>query len=376
MKCLFVASLLALLGALVITSLYKPKPLEAQLLHLQVVQAMPELAQQLTSESAELQALFLAYIDDPVLTAKARLALLRYPDMARPIFLKFGESQEFQDVLRKYGEDVTLPIHYFLTHEVFTLELMRGMTEMSRSALSAVRRLWNDNEAVEAGANGALSSEERGRYAIQFIKAEGYNFLGQFVINTKAEVAWIQTERVLEGINSFFASGVKGLETKIHSDEPIAIDDLGWAVLDVAIGVSALKVLRMGKAGAVGSRSITFSQRSAALAPGLWHGSVIGSRLVKYGAPAVLAYIAIRHPSVINSLLGSAAENLGLPVGLVQLVGWILVLLPILLLLRFVLRPLAWTMAGMVGLLHWADGLLRSRNAGSALERHGSRHAA
>lgn len=363
MKYLFVAGLLALLGAVLITSLYKPKPLEAQLLHLQVVQAMPEMANELTGEPAELQALFLAYIDDPVLSAKARLALLRYPEMARPIFLMFGDSQEFRDVLRQYGEDITLPIHYFLTHEVFTLELMRGMSETSRSVLSAVRRLWNDNEPVEAAASGALSSEERGRYAIQFIKAEGYDFLGQFVMNTEGKVAWVQTERVLEGINSFFASGVKGLETKVRRDETIAVGDIGWAALDVAIGVSAIKVLRLGKTAAAGGRGITFSQRSAALASGLWRGSVIGPRLVKYGAPAVLAYIAVRHPSVINSLLGSAAENLGLPVGLVQLIGWALVLFPIMLLLPFVLGPLAWAMAGMVSLLRGLDRIVRGRTA-------------
>lgn len=362
MKTLFVAILLALLGALLITSLYKPKPLEAQLLHLQVERAMPEAADEIAGEPAEIQALFLAYAEDPVLLAKARLALLRYPDMARPIFLMLGESPDFREVLRRYGEDVVLPIHFFLTHEVFTLELMRGLSETAQSALSTVRRLWNGDEPAQAASTGALTTEERGRYAVQFIKAEGYDFLGQFVISPKGEVGWVQTERVLEGINSFFAGGIKGLEGKIRRDETVAVGDVGWAALDVAIGVSALKVLRMGRTAAVGGRSLTFSQRSAALGAGLWRGSAIGARLVKYGAPAVLAYIAIRHPSVINSLLGSAAEKLGLPVGLVQVVGWTLVLLPIMLLLRFILGPLAWLMAGMVGMLRGLDRLLRRRN--------------
>lgn len=119
----------------------------------------------------------------------------------------------------------------------------------------------------------------------------------------------------------------------------------------------------MGKAGAVGGRSISFSQRSAALGAGLWRTSAIGARLVKYGAPAVLAYMAIRHPSIINSLLGHAAERIGLPVGLVQVLGWTLVLLPIMLLLRFILGPVAWAMAAAVGLLRWLDKLLRRRTA-------------
>src|SRR5690606_27967555 len=124
-----------------------------------------------------------------------RLTLLRYPDMARPIFLVFGDSQEFLDVLRRYGEDVILPIHYFRTHEVFTLELMRGVSETTRSALSALQRLWNDTEPAQTRADGALSSDERGRYAVQFLKAEGYDFLGQFVLGPKGDVGWVQTER-------------------------------------------------------------------------------------------------------------------------------------------------------------------------------------
>jgi hypothetical protein len=366
MKTLFVAGLLALLGALLVTSLYKPKPLEAQLLHLQVQQTVPYMASELADEPAEIHALFLEYADDPILLAKARLALLRYPDMTRPILLEFGDSQDFQSVLGRYGEDVILPIHYFLMHEIFTLELMRGLSESARSALSVVRSLWSEREPVAVAPSELLSARERGGYAIQFIKAEGYDFLGQFVVNAQGQVGWIQTERVLEGINSFFAGGVRGLETRLRRDEAVAASDVGWAAVDVAIGVSAFKILRMSRAGAMGGRSLTFSQRSAALGTGLWRTSAVGARLVKYGAPVVLAYVAIRHPSVINSMLGSVAEKLGLPVALVQVVGWTLVLLPIILLLRFMMRPLAWLMTGIVSLLRGLDRLLRSRNAANA----------
>lgn len=356
------AGVLAFLGALLIAAQYKPQPLETQLLHLQIRQTMPEMADELADEAAEIQALLLAYADDPILLAKARLALLRYPDMARPALLMFGDVQEFQQALRRYGEDIMLPIHYFLTHEVFSLELVRGLNETARSALAAIRGLWNDH-ADPVASGSALTSEERGRYAIQFLLAEGYDFLGQFMLNPKGEVVWVQTERVLEGINSFFASGVKGLESKLRRDEAITAGDLGWAALDVAVGISAFKILRMAKSAAVSGRSYTYAQRSAALGTGLWRGSVIGARLVKYGAPAVLAYIAVRHPSVINSLLGAVAERLDLPVGLVQVVGWTLVLLPVFLLLRLVLGPLSWLLAGIAGMLRWFNGSLRRTKA-------------
>jgi len=354
MRSLAWAGLLAFLGALLIAGLGQPKPLEDQLVHLQVKQVLPQHAAALSTESAELQALFLAYADDPILVAKARLAMMRYPDMARPVLLTYGASRLFQDVLRTYGEDVMLPVHYFQTHEIFTLELMRSMSDTARSALNAVRGLWADSPPAQSSASEALSSEERGWYALHFIEAEGYNFLGQFVMAPDGKVGWVQTERILEGINRFFAGGLKGLETKFRRDEAIGAGDVGWAALDVFIGVSAFKILRMGRVGASGA-ALTFSERSAAVGAGLWRGSAMGVRLVKYGAPVVLAYVAIRHPSVINAMLGTVAERLGLPVALVQIAGWTLVLIPFMLILRFLLAPLAWALTAVVRLRHWGD---------------------
>lgn len=360
MKLLFSASLLALAIAALITVFHPTRTLDDQLLHLQVEQAIPEYADDLSSEPAQLQALFLMYAQDPVLLAKARLALLRYPDMARPILAAYGDNPTFQDVLRRYGEDVLLPIHYFRANEVFTLELMRGMNETARSVLNAIRGVWGDGEPLERAEQGSLSGDERGWYAVHFIDTEGYDFIGQFVVAPDGRVGWVQTERVLEGINRFFAGGLKGLETKLRRDEAIALGDVGWAAVDVAVGVSAFKILRMGRAGAAAGGSLTFSQRSAAVGAGLWRGSVVGARVVKYGAPAVLAYMAIRHPTVIHSLLADAAEKLGVPVALAQMVGWTLVLLPVILVLRFVLAPLAWVLGQMAGLLRWGGRALRA----------------
>lgn len=369
MRIFLFAAVPAFVAALLITSLHRPAPLEQQLLHLQVEQAMPEYAHELSAEPAELQALFLLYVDDPVLLAKAYLALLRYPTMARPIFSLYGDSEVFQSVLRDYGEDVVLPIQYFLDNEVFTLELMRGLSDAARSALNTVRGLWPGGQAEQDQAEQdrppqPLTSEERGRYAIHFLHEEGYGFLGQFLLAPNGQVAWVQTERVLENINGFFAGGIRGLETKLRREQAVGVADVGWAAVDVAIGVSAFKILRMGRATAVGGKAMTFSQRSAALGAGLWRGSVVGARLVKYGAPVVLAYVAIRHPSVLNSLLGSAAQKLGLPVALVQVVGWTLVLLPVFLLLRLLVGPLAWLLSGVAGLLRWGERAVGGKRVG------------
>ncbi len=361
MRKLFLAVLFAVIGASLIAGLYRPRPLEQQLLHLQVERSMPEHAEALAAEPPELQALFLMYADDPVLLAKARVSLLRYPQMARPLFAMYGADESFQHVLRTYGEDVFLPIHYFVNNPVFTIELMRSLGETARSAARALRGLWGDEAAGDTVPPQQLTAEERGRYAIEFIAAEGHDFLGQFVVSQDGAIGWVQTERVLEGINRFFAGGLKGLESKVRRDETLEAADYGWAAVDVAVGVGAFKLLRMGRGTAAAGRSLTFPERSAVLGAGLWRGTVAGARVARYGAPAILAYMAVRHPSLINSLLGSAAEKLGLPVVWVQIVGWTLVLLPVILVLRLFLAPLAWLLVRLAALLRWGDRAWRRR---------------
>ena len=344
--------LLSMLGALLIAVLTRPKPLDEQLLHLQVVELMPQYARDVEAQPAQVQALLLAYADDPVLLGKARIALTRYPEIARPVFEAFGMNPSFRDVLRRYGEDVVLPIQYFLTQEVFTLELMRSMSDTARSVMGTLRGWWSDELQQKEETRGSLSAEERGWYAIQFIETEGYGFIGQFVLTPDGRVGWLQTERVLEALNRFFAGGLTGLESKWRRDQSVNLGDIGWAAVDVAVGVGAFKLLRMGR-GASAGRSLSVSQRSAIVGAGLWRGSVVGARIAKYGAPALLAYMAVRHPSVINSLLAATAEKLGLPVALVQWIGWSLLLLPLVFVLRFLLGPLAWAAVNMGRLLHW-----------------------
>lgn len=364
MRRLLLTLLLAVLGALLVIGISRPRTFEQQLLHLQVAQAMPEYAQSVSDEPATLQALLLIYADDDILLAKARLALLRYPHIARPVLLTYGDTAQFQEVLRKYGEDVVLPIHYFYTNEVVTLQLMQQLSDAAQAALGAIKELWPGNEPQASPNNGPLSAEERGFYAIQFLLDEGYDFLGQFVMTPGGQVAWVQTERFLEGVNQFFASGIKGLETRLRQEQSVGAGDIGWAAVDVAIGVSAFKLLRMGKATAAGGRTLTFSQRSAAMGAGLWRGSTIGARLVKYGAPAVLAYMVVRHPSLINSFFVSTADALGVPVYLMQVLGWTLILLPLLFVLHVLLRPLAWLLINIGRALRWGDRAL-SRRAGA-----------
>lgn len=139
MKVLSTALLLAGAIALAIAGLTTPRSLDAQLMHLQLEQSLPGDREAWEPESPEVQALLLAYSEDRVLVTKASLALMRYPTLARPVFQIYGEDLDFQEVLSRYGEDVVLPIHYFMTHEVFTLDLMRSVNETARAFSDALR---------------------------------------------------------------------------------------------------------------------------------------------------------------------------------------------------------------------------------------------
>lgn len=354
-----IMGMLAFLGALFVTIGVTPESVEQRLIRIQLSHLLPAYAHELDAESVELRAQFIDFADDAVLAAKARIALARYPEMARDILTVYGDRDEFRDALREYGEHVLLPIRYFMLHEVRSVAWLH----MAGATWSGLRQRWGGDGAGDGIGDAPrepLDAEERGWYAVHFIREEGHGFLGQFVLDGDRNVQWIQSERALEALGSFFAGGVRGLETKYRRDEAIGAGDFGWAAVDLALGVSAVKVLRLGRAGATAG-SMTYAQRSAALGASMLRGSRVGLRLAKYGAPVALAYLAVSHPSLMHALMAKAAETLGLPAWAGQLTGWTLLLWPILWLASLLLGPLALALRGFAKALGWCDALVRRR---------------
>ena len=390
MRSFVLLVLLAVAGAGLMTFTFQARSLDAQLLRIQLEQIVPEIAPDMVQEPVSIQALLIAYAPDPVLVTKAQLALMRYGDQARLVLLSQGDNATFQHVLRRYGEDVVLPIAYFHQNEVLTVSLMHRLSEATQQAIAALgwgqgtepvlqdgqqNKVLDDSrgsgatqgeQADPAGAQDSISGlepDQRAAYAVHFLNTEGYSFLAQFTQSPDGKIEWIQTQRVLDGINSFFAGGIRDLETRYKRQEPIELTTVGGAMLDVAIGISAFKLLRVGRAApaVAGADSLTTAQRSAVMGAGLWRGSAVAEGLVKWGAPAVVIYMAVRHPSVLNAMMGSVAQTLGVPAYWVQWAGWTLILSLIFWLLRFVLVPLAWFFAGCGRALRGADHLLRPR---------------
>lgn len=359
MRAMFVSTLIAAALAALIAFSWAPKSTEAALLKAQLEQRAPAYATELQDEVPELQALFLDYADDPLLITKARLALMRYPAMARPILVQYGAESEFMDVLREYGEHIVPPIHHLISNESLVLNLRKQTQDLLGSAIDAFQSLRGaqDADAGDDASSSPLTPEARGWYAVMFIKRDGHDFLGQFVLTADGQVSRVQSERLLESINAFFAGGIRNLETRVRRDEDVGLGDVGWAALDIAVGISAVKVLRLGRAATAGGRALHFTERNAALAANLLRGSAMGTRIAKYGAPAVLAYVAIQHPDVLNALFVEAADVLGVPQRALQVLGWTLVLLPMILIARLLLGPLAAVLVGISKGLRFTQGL-------------------
>ncbi|MGB1838448.1 MAG: hypothetical protein ACPHZA_04945 [Marinobacter adhaerens] len=354
--------LLLILGISVIVALLstvtsRPMLIEERLIQIQAEDTLREFPG-IETEPLEVQAALLDMADDELLLLKARAAYLRYPAMTREVFPLYGPEPEFREILRLYGENILPPIHYFLSKPVGSIELMNDLASKYQAALE----FFTGGEETDNSTGGQqntsrkekLTPQERGWYAVRFIQEEGHDFLGQFVFNEQGDVIWVRTERVLENINQFFASGIRNLEIQHRTGDDVTASDIGWASVDVLVFASALKVLRVGRAVAVSSRGAARGTRSAALAARLTTSGrmlMTTARYAKWPAVIGVGYLVVTHPGIINDVLAEVAEVMGYPVKLVQFLGWMLILLPVLYIGSWVFRLIVRPALGLLGTL-------------------------
>lgn len=323
---------MAILMAAVFSIIAKPVPIEQKLINIHARDVLGDFPG-IEQEPVEIQAILLDMSDDPLLLLKAQAAFMRYPDMARNLFPLYAAEPEFQDILRRYGEDVLPPIQHFVSRPINTIE---WMNRASRQYQAAKRFFTGTPETSRpdsqlSNERKELSPEERGWYAVNFIQTEGHDFLGQFIVDSQGATQWIGTERVLEGVNQFFASGIRDLERNYRFDNEITAGDVGWASVDVLIFASAVKILRVGRAAAVTTKGASRGTRSAALAARVTRsGQMVlsSARYAKWPLVIGAGYLVVAHPSIINDLFAGMADVLGYPVAAVQFVGWLLLLIP------------------------------------------------
>lgn len=348
MKKLTLTAGVAVLTALVLTVALPSQAIEERLVGLHVAQLYPDHAQ-LSAEPLHIQALIVDYHDDPILRLKAEAALMEYPTRAREVLMRYGTEPEFQAILRYHGSSVLAPIDYFIQHDIRSLAWQTEMQDQWRSLKTRTREWWSAQEAVvgetsqateEGEGTNELTPHERGWHAIHLIAQQGHGFLGQFSIDTSGNITWIQSERWLEAGNRLFADGIRQLETRWQNGEVIGAGDIGWALLDGAVMVSAVKVLRAGRMVGVSGRvansgRVALATRSAGVSRLLSVG-----RYAKWPTMVAGGYMLVRHPSLIHDMLASVAQTLGYPVWLVQFLGWCVLLIPLIYLVSWIVKGL------------------------------------
>ena len=330
------------------------EPFEETLVRLEVERALPALEPTFQEESAEINALFLHYASDQALWMSAALAILRHGDIARSTLLDYGLSPQFQQVLVRFGADAVLPISYFRDHDVTTLRAQHWIGVRYQQ----VSRWWGDepsdtNELGDADVEAAmaeLTPLRRGQMGIALLDSNGHGLLNQFVVDDEGNVAWLQGERLVSGVGDFFTSGLRDLESQWRRGEAIGASDLGWAGVDLLVMASAVKVLRAGRAARTARVG---SVEAQAARTGVRQGIVATSgrfatlpRMAKVAAVAGTAYVVIRHPSLVSALGANLSQWLGWPTWLGQFLVWLIVLLPVMFIARFIYRwlltPLLW----------------------------------
>ncbi|WP_417567803.1 hypothetical protein [Marinobacter sp.] len=354
MKKFFLILGVALLIALISAVSSNPMPIEERLIQIQAEDTLYEFPA-IEKQPLELQAALLDMADDELLLLKARAAYLRYPEMTRKILPLYGPEVEFREILRLYGENILPPIDYFFGRPIGSIELMNTAANKYQRIMDFFTGNAPLPEQTATVGTDNLLPEERGWYAVRFIQEEGHDFLGQFVVSSQGDVTWVRTERVLENINQFFASGIRNLEIRHRTGENVSAADIGWASVDALVFASALKVLRVGRTVAVSTKGAARSTRSAALATRLANSGrmlMTSARYAKWPAIIGVGYLVVSHPSIINDFLAEVSEVLGYPVWLVQFLGWLFIIVPVLYVVswafRLVVRPTFAVLSGVV----------------------------
>jgi len=307
------------------SALASHEPFETRLVRLEAQRALPSLESMLQHESLEINALLLNYASDQALWMSGSLAILRHGDVARAVLVEFGLEPQFQNVLVRFGADAVLPVSYFHSHDVATLRAQHWIGER----YAQLGRWWREEAEVTSS---ELTPYRRGLMGIALLDDSGHALLNQFMVSEQGEVKWLQGERVVAGVGDFFTSGLRNLESQWRRGDDVGAGDLGWAGVDLLVMATAVKVLRAGKA----ARTI---RPASVRAPGvLGTGGRFAalSRTARIAAVAGAAYVVVRHPSLVSALGANLSHWLGWPVWIGQFVIWLIVLLPLLIVARFV----------------------------------------
>ncbi|MBT9505034.1 hypothetical protein [Rhodoferax sp.] len=317
-------------------------PFAHNLIRIQAEKKLAAIDKRIVDAPLETQALLLDYAGDEDIDAKsprgelvlkAWIAFSKYPEQSPEVFRLYGSDPAFQKILRAYGEVVVPIIKYFLDNDVTSVHVresagnaLQATKQVVQSAKNALMNLIGTGQGnpqpQPQPPKQPLGPTERGSYAIGFIGAEGHKLLGQFVLDSKGQVQWNTTDRVVGGLVNFLVGGVSNLESKYRRDEELEKSDYFFAALDVVPFVASVKLLKMGKMAATSEKELSLVSKTRLYGARLIPKSEALQKLGKYGVIAATGYVIVTHPSLLNSVFSGIAEMLVLNPMLVKFIGW------------------------------------------------------
>ncbi len=323
-----------MLAALAISHSWKPASYVEQLIRIQAEQELGSIDAAVLDEPLPVQATLLDYAGDRELVLKAWIGLSNYRETARQILLLYGSEPEFREILKTYGDAVFPVIQYFRENDVWTVRAIdatgKAIVSVTEAVRAFLRRLIGSEQDILAPIAPpkpvVLGPAERGWYAVNFIRNEGHDFLGQFAVNKDKKAVWNQTNRIVKASTSFFTSGVRNLETRHDLGEDITASDVFWAGLDVALIAVPAKLLLSGTVVARSGKPLNLATRTRLVAPRLLAEGQMLRKLGAYGAAVATIYVIARHPSLLNSVFAELAELVGVSPWIVQAAGWSVIL--------------------------------------------------
>nr|WP_181726134.1 hypothetical protein [Polaromonas sp.] len=174
-----------------------------------------------------------------------------------------------------------------------------------------------------------------GLYAINTINIDGHKFLGQFSLDAANVAHWNQVDRTATTVTSFLTSGLSSLERKYELDEKIGGSDVFFAAVDVFPFVVVVKLLKAGKVVTATGKELSILSKTRVFAARLIPKNPSLASMGKYGVVLATGYVVFSHPSLLNSVFAEVATLMGLNTGLVQFLGWFL-------LISIALYPFFW----------------------------------
>ncbi len=225
-------------------------------------------------------------------------AARRYPNVATNVFAVYGDEQKFQEILNQYGHEVIPVIAYFVENRPVDTRVRNALGEGLNKIWAGDMPTLSLNEATP---------EQLGLIAIYEIASRGHEMLAEFEIVDRVAKRKPVTAVVL-GAKYFLARGISDVEkVMVRGERWPTWKEAGSAVLDVAI------VFGGASAATKVARADELAEKSTArlFVEGAYKAIGTVGKTGLYGAPVVLAYLALTDPKLIFALGGRIAELLG-----------------------------------------------------------------